>query len=192
MPAASRGEDSFVSEANSVASNLVVMAPQAQPAVDLCNAAMPPERRLRAPAHITIVYPFIPPALIDAAGPELRSFFSAQPPLRFALDVGWFGREVLLLRPNPEDALVALTRAVVARWPKYPYYGGAYDVIQPHVSLAFGHRDELEPLADEVSAIAPIEVEATKVSLLTGPHELMTVFDHYPLERHEGTEEAHP
>lgn len=157
-----------------VASNLVLLVPEAQPAVDLCNAGMPLSKRLTAPAHITLVYPFMPPSEVEGASADLRAFFADLSPLRFTLDVGWFGREVLLLRPSPDDAMIELTERVIARWPDFPYYGGQYDTIDPHLSLAFGDAASLDPLAATVNGFTPMAVAIQAVTLLTGPHEAMT------------------
>lgn len=164
---------SFMAGTEEITTNLVVMVPEADPALEIANGSAPPDERLRAPAHITLVYPFIPPATAVDRADELASFFADQEPLTFELEVGWFGREVLLLRPNPEVGLVKLTEAVNARWPEYPYYGGTYDVIEPHLSLGFGTETTLAPVADAVAAITPLTVKVDAVTLLVGPHENM-------------------
>lgn len=155
--------------------NLVVLVPEAESALAACNALVPRECRLTAPAHITLVYPFVPQeALTSKTTADLSAFFHELPPFRLELAVGWFGREVLLLRPTPARAMVDLTQAVLDRWPEYPYYGGTYDEIEPHVSLAFGTAEMLEPIALQVERLAPISAVVSKVTLLIGPHERMT------------------
>ena len=166
-----------------IATNLVVLVPRAEPALELANRSAPPEARLRAPAHITLVYPFMPPATAVDRAEELGGFFSEQEPLTFQLAVGWFGREVLLLQPDPADGLVKLTEAVLARWPEYPYYGGTYDVIEPHLSLGFGTETSLAPVADAVAPITPLAVKVDAVTLLVGPHENMQAGPSFRLGR---------
>jgi hypothetical protein len=163
----------------SEASNLVLLVPEAQ---DHCNWKMPLDKRLTAPAHITLVYPFIPPQdLSPNVHDELGAFFAGQPSLSFTLRVGWFGREVLLLQPYPETGVVALTERVVERWPEYPYDGGVYDQIEPHLSLAFSDRSVLDPLAEDIEALTPIAVSATQVTLLLGPHEAIVAGPRFTL-----------
>ena len=155
--------------------NLVLLVPEAERVLAAANALVPPGQRLTTPAHIKLVYPFIPPeALTPAARAERVAFFNAVPPLTFELGVGWFGREVLLLQPSPAGALVELTQATLDRWPDYPYYGGAYDEIVPHLSLAFGTAEMLERIASEVERFTPISTTVRDVKLLIGPHERMT------------------
>ena len=148
------------------------------------NRRMAPDRRLTAPAHITLVYPFMPPAaLTTSALDELRLFFSDRPAFTFDLALGWFGREILLLRPEPASRLVELTEAILERWPAYPYYGGAYDVIEPHLTLAFGDAGELEPIAASLASQLPLRAHVEEVTLLVGPEDQMRPGPAFPLRR---------
>ena len=64
-------------------------------------------------AHITIMYPWMPPALIDEeAISDLTSLFSGFSSFDFSLRVGWFGHEVLLLVPEYDSPFVCMTEAV--------------------------------------------------------------------------------
>lgn len=77
--------------------------------------------------------------------------------------------------------MVELTEAVIGNWPDFPYYGGVYDNIEPHLSLAFGDADLLTPLAETVAELMPLTVVINQVGLLVGPHEAMTVSHSFPL-----------
>ncbi len=93
------------------ATNLVVLVPEAEPLLAIANGQMPSEKRMTAPAHITLIYPFMPPELIsDQVVTSLAEFFDGFAPLSFELNVGWFGREVLLLVPKPSADLVGADR----------------------------------------------------------------------------------
>ena len=164
------------------ATALVVLVPEAEPVLAIANAQMSAEKRLSTPAHITLIYPFMPPELIsDEVLTSLVHFFDGFAPLSFELSIGWFGKEVLLLVPTPSSELVALTEAVLARWPEYPYYAGAYETIDPHLSLGFGDAESLEPIAAAVEPSTPLAVNAAAVSLLVGPPEAMKERDSFPL-----------
>ena len=163
--------------------NLVVLVPEAEPLLATANAQMPAGKRMTAPAHITLIYPFMPAELLsDERLSSLAEFFGSFAPVSFQLNVGWFGREVLLLVPEPSADLVGLTQAVIRRWPEYPYYGGIYDTIDPHLSLGFGDAELLEPIAAAVEPSTPIDVTASAVSLLVGPHEAMKAEQAFPLQ----------
>ena len=122
------------------------------------------------PPHITLQYPWMPPARIDeAALAELESLFAAFPAFDFSLKLGWFGREVLLLVPDDPAPFVRLTEAILRRWPQYPYYAGEYDQIQPHATLAFGNQTSLSPLAAALADQVPIRAKASSAELNCGP-----------------------
>lgn len=156
------------------ATNLVVLVPEADDALAASNRLLPRDKRLIAPAHITLVYPFMPSGALVAARAEMESFFAGLSPVSFRLHVGWFGREVLILVPDPAEPLIHLTQSILDRWPEYPYYGGLYDKVEPHLSLGFGTAKLLEPIAAAMEAYVPISVTVAEVALLVGPHERMT------------------
>ena len=167
-------------------SNIAVLVPQAEPVLAAANRRMPPDGRLTAPAHITLVYPFMPPpALTAPALDDLRMFFSDRPALAFELALGWFGREILLLRPEPASGLVELTEAILERWPAYPYYGGAHDVIEPHLTLAFGTAGVLETIAASLASQLPLRAHVDQVTLLVGPEQDMRAGPSFPLRSAE-------
>ena len=165
---AQQPESSVVEEAT----NLVVLVPEADDALAASNMLLPRDKRLTAPAHITLVYPFLPSGAAVAASAEMESFFASLSPVSFRLHVGWFGSEVLILIPYPAEPLIHLTQSILDRWPEYPYYGGLYDKVEPHLSLGFGTAELLEPIAAAVEAYVPISVTITAVTLLVGPHDL--------------------
>ena len=156
-----------------IATNLVVLVPEAEAALELSNHAAAPGAELTAPAHMTLVYPFMPAETLDERSHELSAFFAEQRPFHLELRVGWFGREVLLLAPTDPERLVLLTKAVISHWPEYPYYGGTYDVIEPHLSLGFGSEADLAPIAELVEPLTPVRSTVTEVTILVGPHEDM-------------------
>ncbi len=156
------------------ATNLVALVPEADDALAASNRLLPHDKRLTAPAHITLVYPFLPSGAVDAAKAEMESFFAGLSPVSFRLNLGWFGREVLLLIPDPAEPLIHLTQSILDQWPEYPYYGGLYDQVEPHLSLGFGTAELLEPIAAAMEAYVPIPVTIAAVTLLVGPHESMT------------------
>lgn len=166
-----------------IATNLVVLVPEAEAVLEVANRRAAPSSELKAPAHITLVYPFMPAKTLDQRSLELTAFFAEQPPFELELRVGWFGGEVLLLAPTDPRELVALTEAVIARWPEHPYYGGAYDLIEPHLSLAFGNEEALAQTAELVQPLTPVRSTVAEVAILVGPHEDMRTGPAFPFGR---------
>jgi 2'-5' RNA ligase len=89
------------------------------------------------PAHITLIYPFLPGRTIgEEVELELAALVRAVPRFDFALSsVGRFPG-VVYLAPEPVGPFVELTEAFAVRWPERPPYGGAYEQIVPHLTVA--------------------------------------------------------
>jgi hypothetical protein len=124
------------------------------------------------PAHITVLYPFLPPDLIDAdTRATLARLFASVPRFRFTLDrTCWFPGPVLWLGPADPAPFSALIERVVAAFPSCPPYGGQVAEVIPHLTIGDGApRAELEAAEAEVRPYLPIEAEATSVTLMTGP-----------------------
>lgn len=91
------------------------------------------------PAHITLLYPFLAGRSIDGdTESALASLLLEIPAFDFVLSgVGRFPG-VVYLAPDPAQRFVALTEALVARWPERQPYGGAHEEIIPHLTVAYG------------------------------------------------------
>jgi 2'-5' RNA ligase len=106
------------------------------------------------PAHVTVVYPA--PDDVEAIAQVLAPFGP--------FDVAFTRLDrfpgVLWLAPDPAEAFVALTAAMVARFPDFPPYGGTYASVIPHLTVAQSLLDEtallvepLLPLASRVESV---------------------------------------
>jgi 2'-5' RNA ligase len=115
------------------------------------------------PAHVTVVYPFLPGRRIDdETERELQDITGRSASFEFSLDgIGHFPG-VVYLAPEPSEPFVDLTRAIEARWPDHPPYEGAFDTVVPHVTVA--HGDEAPPGLEER---LPVSEHATEVWLMT-------------------------
>lgn len=133
---------------------------------------------LGIPAHVTVLFPFVPATAVDDdLDDALRTVLGGMAPFdyRFA-QVGRFGDTTVFLEPEPADAFAALTRRVVAQWPHYPPYEGAFDDVIPHLTvgdqLAPGAADPLEVATAELLARhGPIVGRSSEVLLMTEGHD---------------------
>ena len=76
------------------------------------------------------MYPFVPPEQVDTA--PLSSFFANEIVFEYNLDsLGWFGDDVVFLRPVPDAPFRALTNRIGSRCGLSPY-GGEYPDPVPH------------------------------------------------------------
>lgn len=98
-----------------------------------------PVAGLGVPAHITVLFPFKAPHLINKEDLEaLTVVFASTAPFDFQLARVDRFPGVWYLAPEPAAPFKALTRAVVARFPEFSPYGGAYgDDSTPHLTV--GH-----------------------------------------------------
>jgi 2'-5' RNA ligase len=106
------------------------------------------------PAHVTVLHPS--PGDVGAIAEVLAP--SAPFDVTFARLDRFPG--VLWLAPEPAEPFVAMTEAMVARFPDYPPYGGTYSTIVPHLTVAAAQLDEtaalvqpLLPLGSRVESV---------------------------------------
>jgi hypothetical protein len=122
-------------------------------------------------AHITLIYPFRDSAQIDAEtmrGIErvVASFVS----FPFTLATVEYFRSpsiVLYLAPEPAAPFQKLTLAFARIFPDAPPYGGAFDEIVPHATVA--DENDLETLATieaDMGSRLPIKAIASEVELV--------------------------
>jgi hypothetical protein len=158
--------------AEKFSSALLVRVPAAEAAVSAHRARLDPSAHDGVPAHLTVLYPFLPPAEI---GPDvvagLSRLFLGVPWFAFSLDrVRWFGESVVWLGPSDESPFRALTELASTAYPSCPPYGGVHPDPVPHLTIGqIGAPAELSAAAEAVRPLLPITTEATEVTLMTGP-----------------------
>ena len=151
---------------------IVVLVPEAEAMVGPFRARHDPSATAGMPAHITVLYPFVPPPRIDAAVVEALGRAVAQvPPFTFTLAAlrGFPG--VLYLAPEPDEPFRRLTTAIWRRFPDWPPYRGRHADIVPHLTIAHGPDDDpLDHIAaaitKAVAATPPIHAVAAQVALM--------------------------
>jgi 2'-5' RNA ligase len=151
---------------------LLVAVPEAEPAVREHRARLDSSARDGVPAHVTVLYPFLPPASIDGAVlASLHGLFAGFAPFDVTLDrVSWFGEDVVWLAPRDDAPFRALTTAAFAAFPSCPPYGGGYADVIPHLTI--GDRGDLadrRAAARAVGVRLPVEARVTEVTLMSGP-----------------------
>jgi 2'-5' RNA ligase len=136
---------------------LIVVIPEAEPAVGALRLEHDWSAPLGVPAHVTTIFPFADSADVDEqAIAEVAASF---PAFDFELDrVGRFEGGPVWLHPEPSEPFVELTAAVWRRFPDYPPYEGAHDVVVPHLTVSY------EPIEFQVEL--PIRASAHEVTLM--------------------------
>jgi len=122
---------------------------------------------LGIPAHVTLLFPFVPSEKADdTLLADLSELFGAQPAFSFSLPRVARFPEVAWLAPEPATPFRRLTELIYSRYPDYPPYEGVHDEIIPHLTVGVGDA----ALQDEIEAALrpqlPIYAEARHVTLL--------------------------
>ena len=151
-------------------SGLIVEIPEAGPAVGWHRARLDASAPLGIPAHITVLFPFMPPGTINGTVlAEIEHLFAAVSQFRFRLDhTDWFGDTVLWLAPRDPGPFRALTQLVFEAFPAFPPFEGQFDDVVPHLTVGHGRPfNDLRTAEKSVQAQLPIDGHATTVTLMT-------------------------
>ncbi|MFG3639447.1 2'-5' RNA ligase family protein [Micromonospora sp. NPDC047762] len=165
---------------------LIVPIPEAEEAVGPFRASLDRAAGWGVPAHVTVLYPFLPPQQLDEQVlAVLRETIAGIPRFDVALtDVGWFGDTVVWLAPQPARPFRELTSAVWQQFPEAPPYAGAHSDVVPHLTI--GHdaaKPTLNHAAETISTYLPINAAIDRVRLIAGTPDISpwrTVFE-FPL-----------
>ncbi|WP_089244654.1 2'-5' RNA ligase family protein [Asanoa hainanensis] len=153
---------------------LIVPVPEAEDVVGAHRARYDQAARWGVPAHVTALYPFVPPeAVTDELLEAVREIVAGTS--RFEVEfaqVRWFGEQVAWLAPTPDQPFRALTDALWARFPDFPPYRGEFTEVVPHLTI--GHDvpvADLTAAAEAVAARLPLRAEPREVLLMVGAPE---------------------
>lgn len=120
---------------------VVIPVPGLDPVLDAVAARWPEAVRSGIPAHLTLLYPFVPSGtgLTDRAVERCRELCAGAGPLRVTFERAVVGPAIVSTAPVPADRAVALARSFITEWPEFPPYGGRFGPDpHPHVTLALG------------------------------------------------------
>ncbi|MCL6298792.1 2'-5' RNA ligase family protein [Streptomyces kronopolitis] len=147
---------------------LIVKIPEAEPAVRGWRERLDPGAREGVPAHVTVLFPFLPAGRIDGAVRRaLAEVLAARPAFAARFERCHRFPGVLYLAPEPDGPFRGLTEAVAERWPEAPPFGGRFDEVVPHLTVAQGHAEAA--LADAEAALVdsmPVTARVSSVALL--------------------------
>lgn len=125
------------------------------------------------PAHVTVLYPFVPPDRLDEDDlTRLAAVVGAVPAFDCTFRrCAWFGDQVLWLAPEPERPFRELTAAVAAAFPDHPPYEGAFDDVVPHLTigeLPAGGVKRLREAEADVTVRLPVTARVDRAVLMAG------------------------
>jgi hypothetical protein len=152
---------------------VLVLVPEAEPAVAEHRAHLDMAASWGVPAHLSVVYPFVPPAEVDdGVLARLAAAVGAVPAFDCVFPrTEWFGDDVLWLAPEPAAPFLDLVAAVVSAFPAHQPYGGIYDQPVPHLTvgeLRLGSAGALSAAERAVRRHLPIQARVDRAVLLAG------------------------
>ncbi|HKT81095.1 MAG TPA: 2'-5' RNA ligase family protein [Vicinamibacterales bacterium] len=151
---------------------LIVPIPEAESVVGPFREAHDPAYAEGVPAHVTVLYPFLSPSQITPAIlEELDRLFAGC--VSFRATFADFGRfpGVLYLAPSDAGPFVTLTTLVVSRFPDAPPYGGQFNDVVPHLTVAHAADSRMLDLIEtdmrtRAGAALPIQATIREVILI--------------------------
>jgi 2'-5' RNA ligase len=156
-------------------SAVLALVPEAEPVVGALRHRLDPSAPQGVPAHVTVLFPFVPAQQIDDATVErLADAVREVRPFdcRFHT-VRWFGDDYVWLAPDPAAPFDELTDRVHREFPDHPPYEGEHDPT-PHLTVGYRRHSSLEALrqaANELAPRLPFDARIERVHLLVGSRE---------------------
>jgi 2'-5' RNA ligase len=148
-------------------SGIVVPMPELEPLVGEHRRAWDPVAGLGAGAHVTVLFPFAPPDVIDDGRLErIERVLVGREPFTVTFDaVREFPDHVLYLAPEPAERFRALTEVLAAAFPEYPPYRGQFAEIIPHLTVAHRPDAPIDEVAAAVRPHLPVAAAASRVEV---------------------------
>ena len=119
------------------------------------------------PAHVTIVFPFLPAAQLT---PDVRRSLAVVAARQRPFEVRFATVErfptVVYPRPPAVGPLRHLTEAVVERFPDFPPYGGVFEEVIPHLTITESSDAPFDDIAALAEAALPFSHRVTRLQVL--------------------------
>jgi 2'-5' RNA ligase len=149
---------------------IVVLVPELEPLVASWRRSLTQDGERGMPPHVTLLYPFVDEADVDAARPKVARVLASFAPFEASFAATARFPDTLYLAPEPPAPFVAMTEALAGAFPEYPPYGGAFDEVVPHVTVAHGDQERFASIEDELRPVLPVSVRIERAWLMSdGP-----------------------
>jgi len=110
---------------------------------------MDPSAAQGVPAHVTLIYPFMPvERLKDDVRRTIERIVVAEPAFTVSFSAVARWTNVIYLPPEPAEPFRRLTTALAASFPDYPPYEGAHEQVVPHLTVAQDVSDDYYAAAE--------------------------------------------
>jgi 2'-5' RNA ligase len=148
---------------------LVIQVPEAEAVVGAWRRRFDSSAAHGVPAHVTVLYPFLEADRVDAeVVAALGELFAAQAGFEARFSACGRFPDVIYLAPDPDGPFRELTEAVAARWPEAPPYGGQFEDVMPHLTVADGVPPDIQDMIEaELAGRLPVTTRVRAVALET-------------------------
>ena len=146
---------------------LVITAPEIDGILGELRMEHDPSARSGVPAHVTVLYPFLPSPEAEGAIESIRDLVASIRPFGYRFTkTGRFSQGILWLAPEPRERFDALLRALGERWPDLRPYGDRFAEFVPHCTVAGSSREaDLDAIEATLLTKLPIDAYAREVAL---------------------------
>jgi 2'-5' RNA ligase len=165
-------------------SAVVVLLPELEPLIGGWRRGYTGDGARGMAAHVTLIFPFADTAdLGDRLAPLGRALgvFAA-----FEVTLIETARfpGLMYLRPEPEEPFVAMTEAIAVAFPEFPPYGGKFEEIVPHVTVAEADEPVLADAERELVPKLPVKARVERAWLVENTPAGWRRHTAFPLDRH--------
>lgn len=142
---------------------VVVLLPELEPLIGDWRRRYTRDGARGMPPHVTLVIPFADTSQIDDRLGALGRLFETLAPFQVTFSATACFPGLLYLRPEPEEPFVGLTEGLIEAFPEFPPYGGEFDEIVPHATIAEADDETLAGIAQALSPHLPVMARVDRV-----------------------------
>ena len=135
------------------------------------------------PPHVTLVVPFADSSQVDGLLGRLSKLLASFAPFETALAETARFRGLLYLNPEPRESFIEMTEALAEAFPEFPPYGGEFDEVVPHVTVAQADDQVLAAAERELAPQLPVMTRVERVWLVEDAPDGWRRHTAFPLER---------
>jgi 2'-5' RNA ligase len=140
---------------------LICRVPEAEPHIARYRERYDPSARRNVPAHVTVLYPFVPlEQVTDDVIERLAAIARGVTCFTYRLRETKRFPVALYLAPDPDTSFAALTDRVFREFPDYPPFDGKFTEVVPHVTVAHGDEQQLCEIEIELRIALSAGVQA--------------------------------
>jgi len=135
---------------------LICRVPEAERYIAHHRQRFDPSARRNVPAHVTILYPFMAPPMVDGEViASIAGIARSVPCFDYRLARTERFPVALYLAPDPAEPFHALMNGIFRAFPDYPPFEGKFDTVVPHVTVAHGDEALLCEIEVELRIALP-------------------------------------